>query len=132
MLTDKLTRYTANVEHGEVHHEPDTKGMCVLFDDLAQPAASGEPVATHMQMMDHLESLKTDPATLARLRAAVTPHPAPARVPLTDAQIKRAVEAGWLAALECHAKAGMAGWSAERETYIANAIKAARGITAPD
>lgn len=97
----------------------------------AKPAASGEPVATHMQMMDHLESLKTDPATLARLRAAVTPHPAPARVPLTDTQIRRAVEAGWLAALKCHAEAGMAGWSAERETYIANAIEAACDITSP-
>lgn len=29
-----LTRYSAVVEHGEVHHEPDPDGMWVMFDDL--------------------------------------------------------------------------------------------------
>lgn len=35
-------------------------------------AARPGPVATQMQMLDHLESLKTDPAVLAKLHAAAT------------------------------------------------------------
>ena len=107
--------------------------------DNAQPAASGEPVATvrrahaggrvrniGFQVCNLLPGANVQDG--AMLYAA--PQPAPARVPLADEQIKRAVEAGWLAALKCHAEAGMAGWSAEREAYIANAIEAAHGITA--
>jgi len=48
--------------------------------------------------------------------------------PLTEAQVQGAVAAGWLAALSCHSRHGMAGWSANRSSYIARAIEAARGI----
>lgn len=111
-----------------VHHTEQTRpiqrtadAIAALRAALAQPAASGEPGATHMQMMDHLESLKTDPATLARLRAAATAHPAPARVPLTEAQIKTMKEAA--------ADQGLTGIAPS--LHLARAVEAWHGITAP-
>lgn len=41
-----------------------------LLASVEALAAGRKPVATQMQMLDHLENLKTDPATLAQLRAA--------------------------------------------------------------
>lgn len=40
------------------------------IEDLRAALAEPGPVATQMQMLDHLKSIKTDPATLAQLRAA--------------------------------------------------------------
>lgn len=52
----------------------DGRVLSVIWE---KPTRHVGPVATQMQMLDHLESLKTDPATLATLRAAATgQHPA--------------------------------------------------------
>ena len=46
-----------------------------LAETRAALAARPAPVATQMQMLDHLESLKTDPVVLAQLRDAPLVEP---------------------------------------------------------
>lgn len=41
-----------------------------LLASVEALAAARRPVATQMQVLDHVESIKTDPTTLAQLRAA--------------------------------------------------------------
>ncbi len=56
--------------------------------DEQQTVAQQAPTATRMQMLDHLESLKTDPAVLTNLRAAAHAARFTAAEPLPAAGVK--------------------------------------------